>query len=70
MRTNDPVVVSFARSLLDDAGISVVFADEHISAIEGTIGAFPRRLLVVDEDLADARQLLEEAGLSAWLVTP
>ena len=70
MRTNDPVVASFARSLLDDAGISVVVADEHISAIEGMIGAFPRRFLVVDEDLPAARHLLVEAGLSAWLVTP
>lgn len=68
MRTNDLVVVSFARSLLDDAGIPFLVADEHISAMEGTIGAFPRRVLVVDEDVEAARVLLDEAGLGGWLV--
>ena len=68
MRTNDLVVASFARSLLDDAGIAVMVADEHMSTLEGTIGAFPRRFLVSGDDLAAARQILEEAGLGGWLV--
>jgi len=50
LKTNDPVRLSFARSLLDDARIEYLVADEHISAIEGSIGIFPRRLMVIDED--------------------
>lgn len=69
MRTNDVVVTSFARSVLGDAGIEVVVADEHISAMEGAIGAFPRRFLVADEEAEAARQALSEAGLGEWLVT-
>ncbi|MDB5371723.1 MAG: hypothetical protein JWP04_365, partial [Belnapia sp.] len=33
-----------------------------ISAIEGGIGAFPRRLAVAEEDLTAARRVLREAG--------
>jgi hypothetical protein len=36
--------------------------DAHISAIEGGIGAFPRRLAVATEDEARARTILSEAG--------
>lgn len=68
MRTNDLVVVSFARSLLESAGIGFLVADEHISAMEGAIGAFPRRFLVDEHDVAAARRLLEEAGLGGFLV--
>jgi hypothetical protein len=68
MRTNDLVVVSFARSLLEDAGIAFMVADEHISAMEGAIGAFPRRFLVEEDHVGAARSLLDEAGLGIWLV--
>jgi hypothetical protein len=48
--------------LLRDAGIETVLLDQHISAVEGGIGAFPRRLAVLDEDEAQARRILREAG--------
>jgi hypothetical protein len=60
--TNDPVRLSFLRALLRDAGIESVQFDAHISAVEGSIGAFPRRLVVADEDEARALRLLREAG--------
>lgn len=38
-----------------------------MSVLEGSIGVFPRRLLVVDEDVPRARRLLVEAGFGAAL---
>jgi hypothetical protein len=66
--TNDVVVLSFARTVLEEAGLQVMVADAHMSAMEGSIGAFPRRLLVSGDSQAEARRLLEEAGLGAWLI--
>jgi hypothetical protein len=58
LRTNDPVKLSYAEHLLSEAGIDFFVADRHISAIEGNIGIFPRRILVAEEDLARARAAL------------
>jgi hypothetical protein len=60
--TTDPVRLSFLRALLADAGIDTLVLDAHISAIEGDIGAFPRRLAVATDDEARARTVLAEAG--------
>jgi hypothetical protein len=60
--TNDQVRLSFLMALLRDAGIVCVLLDGHISALEGGIGAFPRRLAVAAEDEAQARRVLREAG--------
>ena len=60
--TNDPVRLSFLMALLRDAGITCVLLDGHISAMEGSIGAFPRRLAVAEEDERQARRVLREAG--------
>ena len=68
LRSNDAVLISFAESLLREAGIGSLVADQHMSVIEGSIGAFPRRLLVHADDAATARRVLTEAGLDGWLV--
>jgi hypothetical protein len=68
LRSNDAVIISFAQAVLGSAGIDNFVADLHISIAEGSIGAFPRRLHVADEDGTQARRLLREAGLQAWLV--
>ena len=68
LRTNDPVLLSFVQALLREAGVSHHVADAHISVLEGSIGAFPRRVLVPDDDVAEARQLLHDAGLAAELM--
>ena len=60
--TTDPVRLSFLRALLADAGIDSIVLDAHISAMEGGIGAFPRRLAVVAGDETRARAVLREAG--------
>lgn len=61
-RTTDPVRLGFLAALLADAGIASVVLDQHISAIEGGIGAFPRRLAVAEEDGDRALAVLREAG--------
>ena len=67
--TNDPVVLSFARAILDEFEIPFLLADQYTSGIEGSIGIFPQRLRVLDEDLARARTALFDAGLGDQLVT-
>lgn len=61
-RSTDPVRISFLKALLDDAGIACVVLDAHISAVEGGIGAFPRRLAVRTEDASRAKRVLSDAG--------
>jgi hypothetical protein len=60
--SNDPVRLSFLTALLADAGIGSVLLDQHMSAVEGSIGAIPRRLMVATEDYNRARRVLAEAG--------
>ena len=67
IRTNDVVVLGFVQSLLKHADIPVLVADGHISVLEGSIGAFPRRMLVPEDHAAQARRLIAEAGLAAEL---
>lgn len=66
LTSNDPVRLSFVGALLRDAGIPSVVLDGHTSAIEGSIGAIPRRLAVLPEDERQARRVLLEAGEVPW----
>jgi len=59
-RTTDPVKLSFACHLLDEAGIDYFVADQFMSALEGGIGAFPRRITVPRELAARAKRTLIE----------
>ncbi|HRK19965.1 MAG TPA: DUF2007 domain-containing protein [Hyphomicrobiaceae bacterium] len=65
--TSDLVLISFAEHVLGDAGIDFFVADQHISMTEGSIGAFPRRLLVPADQAEAAREALIEAGLGQEL---
>jgi len=60
--TNDLVRLSFLTCLLRDAGIPSVVLDHQVSAVEGSIGAIPRRLAVASEDFSRAARVLAEAG--------
>lgn len=60
--TTDPVRLSFLQAILADAGIEAFVLDAHISAVEGGIGAFPRRLAVTTDDEDRARAILLDAG--------
>ena len=63
MRSNDPVLISFVGSLLKDAEIEHFIADEHMSILDGSIGALPRRVMIDGERLDQARRLLRDADL-------
>jgi hypothetical protein len=63
VRSNDAVLISFATSLLVDAGIEHSVADSHMSVIDGSIGAVANRIMVSQDDYEDARRLLEDAGV-------
>ena len=64
IRSNDVVLLSFAESLMKEAGIMYFIADRHTSIAEGSIGLIQSRFLV-DEDFADeAKKILINAGLS------
>ena len=67
MRTNDPVALSFAESLMKDAGIYAMIADQGMSVLEGSLGILQRRLLVDSDREDEARQILKDAGLGAEL---
>ena len=59
-RTNDLVKLSFVQHLLDEAGVEYFVADQHMSAVEGNIGAFPRRIMVRDDLAMRAKFVLRE----------
>lgn len=57
-RSTDPVRLNYLAALLADAGISAFLLDEHMSVLEGSIGALPRRLVVAEEDGARAEAII------------
>src|SRR5579883_1548549 len=62
LRTNDPVRLSWLQALLAGSGIEAIILDTHTSIIEGSIGAIPRRLMVLEEDHPRAEAVPAEAG--------
>lgn len=61
LRTTDVVRLSWLTALLKDAGINAVLLDFHASLMDGSIGAVPRRLMVLDDDWVAADQLVRDA---------
>jgi len=64
LKTNNPVLLDYARVLLADAGIEAVVFDTHASVMDGSLGILPRRLMVPDGQHLHAETLLRD-GLSA-----
>ncbi len=62
VRTNDAVLISAIEALLNGAHIGHMVVDQNMSVLEGSIGIFPRRILVDDDQVHAARRLLEDAG--------
>ena len=67
LRTNDLVLLSYATHVLAEAGIEAVVFDAHMSAVEGSIGALPRRLMVQDDEISRALRELGNATITAQL---
>jgi len=64
LRTNDPILISYVRSLLMDAGIESVEFDSHIANLEGGVSAIPCRLMVIDADVDRALSILADSKLN------
>ena len=64
VRTNDAVLISAIEALLKGAQIDHMVVDQNMSVLEGSIGIFPRRILVGENEFEAARRLLEEAGFA------
>ncbi len=62
LRTNNAVRLSYASALLRDKGLSPQIFDLHMSILDGSIGALPRRLMVPDDEYDAAKRLLIEWG--------
>lgn len=62
VRASDAVLISAIGALLDAAHIEHMVVDQNMSVLEGSIGIFPRRILVADDQVAAARRLLQDAG--------
>lgn len=61
LRTNDPVKLSYAQSILRDEGIEPIVLDQGMSSMYG--GGLPfikTRIMVIDEDAHMALSLLAE----------
>lgn len=61
IRTNDAVLISWLQAQLQALDIEVLVLDEHMSAMDGSILAIPRRIMVPDADRVQAQALLAEA---------
>ena len=64
-RSNDPTEIAFAQALLAGEEIGVVVFDENMGAFYAGIGLFPRRVMVVDDDVEEAARVLRDNGLEA-----
>ena len=62
LKTADPVKLSFARSVLRDAGIESFVLDEGMASMYGGgIEFVKKRLSVIDEEAELAQRLIDEA---------
>ena len=58
LRANDPTMIAFAEALLEGEDINCFVFDTHMNVLEGNIGIFPKRLLVLERDYERALGVL------------
>jgi hypothetical protein len=61
LKSNNPVVLSYATHVLEESGIEALVFDTHASIMDGSMAMVPRRLMVADEDFNRAEMLLRAA---------
>ncbi|MEK9672784.1 MAG: DUF2007 domain-containing protein [Rhodospirillaceae bacterium] len=61
MRTNDPVLLSWAEARLAALNVPVLVFDNHASVMEGNVVAMQRRLMIDPADMDVAATVLAEA---------
>lgn len=63
----DSVLVSFVEALLRDAGIEFAVLDRNLHSMQLAPGWAPQRIMVDPEHYAQARRVLSDANLQAFL---
>jgi Putative prokaryotic signal transducing protein len=66
-RTNDVALIAVTEALLIEAEIPYQVADRHSAVLDGSIRFVQMRVLVVDDRIDEARQLLRDADLGEWV---
>jgi hypothetical protein len=61
LRTNDPVLISWLTAVLGEIGVEIIVFDSHTSILGGSANAIRRRVMVIDDDFAEAKRTFEEA---------
>ena len=61
IRTNDIVLISWISSILAEEGIQITLFDNHMSILEGSAFAIPRRIMVHKDDYTSAKVTFESA---------
>jgi hypothetical protein len=64
LRTNDLVYLSFVQHTLNEAGIEHLVLDQYASAVEGSISAIPRRIVLDEKNLLCAQGLIGNLSLT------
>ncbi|NOR64070.1 MAG: DUF2007 domain-containing protein [Rhodobacteraceae bacterium] len=67
LRTTEALDVTFATALLKGEGIRYFVLGENMAVLEGSIGIFPRRLMVAKEDAFVAAAVLRDNGIDSGL---
>ncbi|MGY8999451.1 MAG: putative signal transducing protein [Rhodospirillales bacterium] len=62
LRTNDPVLISWLTAVLGEIGVEIIVLDSHTSILGGSANAIRRRVMVIDDDFAEAKRTFEEAA--------
>jgi len=57
------VLISYIESMLNDAGIPHHVMDTNMSVLEGSIGVLPRRIMVMGDQINQARRIVKEANI-------
>ena len=60
VKSNDPVYLSWIRSILSSHNINFYIMDEEMSVMEGNITAIPVRILVDEDQISIARKVLTD----------
>ncbi len=58
LRTNDPVFLSYIEMRLSEANLHPVIFDNHTSVLDGSVMAIQRRLMVLDEEEDEAKEMI------------
>lgn len=66
LRTTDVTLVPYVQMLLETEDIDCFLFDVNMSIMEGSIGIFPRRVMVLKSDLYRARMILRANGVEPY----